>query len=223
MMAVALSGGCMSACGSTDANTPGSASTVATSSVAPASGGHASKALLNDSDNDASNDNDLDNLNGKTVDDDHDIAEDRMNPENDRYHDSDDAAVMSEGHAATASQARAIAVVVRNYYKAAARADGAAACSMMYSVFAESVVEDYGEAPGPAYLRGAKTCRAVATLLFEHERAQLAGTVKVTGVRVDSRTANALIGSSTMPASRIGLKRELGVWKIEGLIGTPLP
>jgi hypothetical protein len=94
---------------------------------------------------------------------------------------------------------------------------------MMYSVFAESVVEDFGEAPGPAYLRGAKTCQAVTTLLFEHERAQLAGTVRVTGVRVDDRTASALIGSSSMPASRIGLKRELGAWKIEGLIGTPLP
>lgn len=138
------------------------------------------------------------------------------------YRDSDDGSVVAYGHAAGAVDRRAITVLVQRYYAAAAAGNGATACALIYSIFAESIPEDYGQGPGPPYSRG-KTCAVVMSKMFEHFHSQMSGAVVVTGVRVNGHQARALLGSSTEPAGFISAKRERGVWKIDQLVGEPLP
>lgn len=59
--------------------------------------------------------------------------------------------------------------------------------------------------------------------LFKHYHSQLIGPIQVTGVRVSGREARVLLGSKIMPASYILIKRERDTWKVDGLIGQPLP
>jgi hypothetical protein len=139
------------------------------------------------------------------------------------YTDSDDNSVTDYGYAASATDRQAIAALAKRYYAAAAAGDGAKACSLIDSTLAEAIPEDYGQAPGPAYLRGSKTCQAVMSLLFKHSHTQLTGAFEVTGVRVSGSSAYALLGSTTTPASYILLKRDAGVWKIDTLLAGSLP
>jgi hypothetical protein len=187
------------------------------------SGGAVTQRYLNDGDNDPSSDNDEDDLNGKTIDEDHDGPEDHVNPENDRYHDGDDGSVVAYGRSASAVEERVIAALVERYHAVAVAGAGAVACSLIAPSVAGAIPEDYGRAPGPTYLRGGKTCSAVMSLLFKHAHGQLAGAVEVTGVRVEGDRAIALLGSGTMPAGDIIVRREHGAWKIDGLIEGPLP
>jgi hypothetical protein len=143
--------------------------------------------------------------------------------ENEGYYDSDDSSILTYGHAASVADRRAITALVERYYAAAAAEDGAKACSMITSTFATAIPEDYGQAPGPAYLRGAGTCQAVMSRLLKHVHRQLPAAIKVTEVRVGGNQARALLGSRTTPASFILVERERGTWKIDGLLGGPLP
>lgn len=155
-------------------------------------------------------------------DNDSDFDNDRKN-ENKGYYDSDDSAIRYYGHAAGAFDRTAITKLVKRYNAAIVADDGASACAMVYTTFAEALPEDYGQAPGPRYMRGAKTCQAVMTLLFEHSRAQTTGSVELTGVRVKGNEALALLGSRTRPAGYIMLKRERGAWKVNALLDGILP
>ncbi|HEY5287020.1 MAG TPA: hypothetical protein VIJ50_07940 [Solirubrobacteraceae bacterium] len=178
---------------------------------------------LNDSDNDPSGDEDLDNSDGKTTDDDNDYPEDHVEPENDRYHDLDDARVTDFGHVAGKLETQTIATVVDHYYRLAAAGNGANACTLLLPTFARALPEDYGQAPGPSYLRGAKTCQAVLSRLFRREHGQLARKLEVTGVRVEGAYAYALFGSSVTPAGYVPVEREHGTWWIGAMIGSTLP
>jgi hypothetical protein len=138
------------------------------------------------------------------------------------YRDSDDSSVVAYGHATNPADWRAIAALVKRYYAAAAADDGATGCSLIYSTFAKAVPEDYGQGAGPAYSRGT-TCPVVMSKTFEHFHSQLAGPVIVTSVRVSGLEGRALLGSHTMVARYIRVKREHGTWKINQLIGESLP
>jgi hypothetical protein len=138
------------------------------------------------------------------------------------YRDRDDGSVVAYGHKANSTDKRAITALAKRYYRAAAAEDGATACTLIYSTFAESIPEDYGQGPGPPYARG-KTCAVVMSKVFEHFHNQLSGSFFVTGVRVNGHQGRVLLGSSTQPASFIRVKREHDVWKIYQLIGEPLP
>jgi hypothetical protein len=138
------------------------------------------------------------------------------------YYDSDDGPIRSYGEVANASDSRAIAALVKRYYAAAAAANGARACPLIYSLFAEAIPEDYGRGAGPAYSRG-NTCAVVMSKLFKHNHAQLPAKIVVTAVRVNGNQARALIGSVAAPASYLLLRRERGVWKVDALLGMPLP
>jgi hypothetical protein len=138
------------------------------------------------------------------------------------YYDSDDGEIRNFGRAANAAERRAISGLVKRYYAAAAASSGAKACRMIYSTLEEAIPEDYGQPPGPAYSRG-KTCAVVMSKTFAHDHSQLAGGFAVTGVRVEGKEARALLGSRTLPASFILLRREHGIWKINELLGQPLP
>lgn len=139
------------------------------------------------------------------------------------YYDSDDGDIFTYGHPASAADRRAIAALVERYYAAAAAERSAEACSLIYSVLAGALPEDYGRAPGPAYLRGANTCQMVMSRLLEHVHNHLTGAIEVIGVRVSGDEAQAQLGSRTIPASLILVRRERGVWKIDELLGSALP
>ncbi|MGC2373174.1 MAG: hypothetical protein WA484_04790 [Solirubrobacteraceae bacterium] len=158
-----------------------------------------------DSDNDNDNDNDVADNAGKG------------------YYDKDDGVISGFGHAADARDEHAVTVVVKRYYEAAAAGDGATACSLTYPIFAKAIPEDYGQEPGPSYLRGAKTCAAVMSLFFEHEHQRLTAALEVTGVRMGDGEALVLLGSKTESASFVALKRSHGAWRVDELLGFPLP
>jgi ketosteroid isomerase-like protein len=154
------------------------------------------------------------------------VAQGRLEPD----YDGDDSTVLGNGQEATAADTRAIAALVERYYAAGARGDGAGACALTSPSFAATIPEDYGQELGPAippgaetYLRGARTCTAVLSLLFEHLRGQLAAAVEVTAVRLKGDYGYAIVGSATLPASLIEVGREGGAWRIDGLLGRPLP
>jgi hypothetical protein len=198
----------------------------AATSTTPAStapGARPTGSYLNDGDNDPSNDNDSDDRDDSKIDDDSDYPEDHLNPENDRYHDKDDTSVVAFGSPASTADRLAVTALVKRYYAAGAADDGAKACATMVPSVAQGTPEDYGRAPGPGYLRGANTCKAVMSLLLEHFNSRFAPAFDVTGVRVKGDDAYALLGSKTGPASYIILRRERGGWKVNGLLGGPLP
>ncbi len=193
---------------------PGAALT-GTASVAKSLPGY-----LNDADNDHFGDSDKDN----NSDDDNDNSEDYQVSYDSNYHDSDDSSIVAYGHAAGASDARAVTNSVKRYFAAAAAKDGAPACSMLDPTVTRSIPEDYGHgSAGPAYLSTARTCPAIMVLLFQHYRTQIAASRTVTGVRVQGNHAVAILGSRTVPAGYISLTRRGHTWRITVPIGNPLP
>lgn len=134
-------------------------------------------------------------------------------------------AIAEYGHEASPADKQAITALVKRYYAAAAADDGATACSLIHSTLSESVAEDYGQAPGPANLRG-KTCEVVMSKLFRQLPGQpgpvLAAT-EVTGVRVEGRKGYALLHSTAIPEGDIAVEREVGTWRVGTLIGGALP
>ncbi len=126
------------------------------------------------------------------------------------------------GRPADAADARSVAVLIERYYAAAAREDGAAACRLIYSTFADSIPEDYGQSPG---LRG-DTCAVVLSKLFKqlHGRLRAGSSVRVGSVRVDLNRARAVLGFDGMKLNRYTLAhRERGVWKMDTLLDLDHP
>lgn len=124
------------------------------------------------------------------------------------------------GHEASASDKRAVTVLVKRYYAAAAANDGSTACSLLYSNLANAVPEDYGKPPGPVYARG-KTCAVVMSKVFEHlagRRADLAAT-KVTDVRIYRDHGFAELRSTRTPKGEIFVERQGRSWRVGALIG----
>ena len=140
-----------------------------------------------------------------------------------RPYDGDDGAVRLYGRAASTSVRRQVTALVERYYEAAAAGNWGRACALTYSLRAEAMTEEDTEILLPAYLQGAKTCSAAMSLLFAHMPNRPPRKVAVLSVRVDGRRGAALIGSRGAPLSVIAVKRELGRWKIDAPIGTPLP
>ncbi len=149
--------------------------------------------------------------------------QDDDNPGGGGYYDGDDGSVRFYGKAASRTDTRAIAALVKRYYAAAAAGRGAQACALTYFIDVETLPEQYGHPPGPLWLRGADTCTAVLTRVFAHYHRQLTVPVQVTGVRVNGLHADALVGFATLPAGVVKARREGASWKIEGLLAVPLP
>jgi hypothetical protein len=145
-------------------------------------------------------------------------------------YDTDDHIVRNDGHTADRADAAAIAALVKRYYAYGASGDGAAACALTSPSLAGTVPEAYGQELGSAipvgaerFLHGAKTCAAVLSLLFGHLHGQFAAAVEMIGVRLKGDFGYALVDSTTLPASMIEVAREGGIWKIDELLGRPLP
>jgi hypothetical protein len=129
--------------------------------------------------------------------------------------------ISTYGREAGEPDRREIITLVSRYYAAAAADDGSKACSMIYSLIANSVAEDYGQPPGPPYLRG-KTCPIVMSKLFRHVPGQTPATLaatRVTGVRLLPRQGFAQLSSKAMPTGEIFVQRQGKAWKVGALIG----
>jgi hypothetical protein len=145
-------------------------------------------------------------------------------------YDLDDGPVSDYGRTASGGEANAITTLVERYYALGAQGDGTTACKLTSPTFAATVPADYGQELGSAIpretvklLSGAKTCAAVLSLLFEREHRWLTAPATVTSIRLRGKYGYALVGSTTMPASLIEIERERDSWKIDGLLGRPLP
>jgi hypothetical protein len=210
-----------SSCGGTDGHTGQTARSSSGGSSSQVAQGNATSSYLNDGDEDATNDNDLDN---GQADNDNDYPEDNPpDPENDKYHDRDDSGILSYGHRANTTDTHEIATLVEHYYSAAAAEDGNSACLLLLPGFAKGLAEDYGRSPGPTYLRGGKSCQTVLAKLFLHFHPQLTNSVTITNARVNGNQGLALLGSHTMPASDMPVERKNGHWKIVAILASPLP
>jgi hypothetical protein len=205
LLAIALFGVGAVACGSASKGTRSTPRVASDPAANGATTKVASSATLSQSQSPLPTDNDYDN----------------DNPSNSHY-DQDDNAVLYFGHATSAAEARAIMALVKRYYAAAVASDGATACSLIYSIVAESVPEGYGQLPA---LRG-KTCAVVVSKLFKkHHRelvAEVAG-LEVTHVRVEGDRGLALLRFRTMPERRVLVHREHGVWKMGVLLDIGVP
>ena len=216
-------GGCGDRARSSESDSTAGAATPVTSAVITTSAIPKGQRLRGDGDADNPSDidgnGDIDNTSPGGYDGD----SDNPSPGSYRFPDADDKAVFGYGHRAGSSDRRAIASVVKRYYAAAAASDGAEACSLLLSSFARSAVEAYGRSGGPSYLRGAKSCTALASMLFRHFHAELAEAIAVADVRVEGRDAQVVLSSRKMPAAHIFLALQDRSWKIQQLLGQPLP
>ncbi len=108
---------------------------------------------------------------------------------------------------------RAIATLIERYYTAAAAADGARACPLLYSALLAGLDEG-----------GAAGCAAALSSLFkqQHEllRQENVATMVVFDVRVKDGVARALVGFKTTPIGKFDIRREAGGWKIDSLLDT---
>jgi hypothetical protein len=215
-LGVAACGDAKKATGSTalSSSAPGSGSVpIITSSVIPPG-----QSLRGDGDSD--NPSDIDG-NG---DEDGSNDGDDDNPTRASYRlpDADDRAMFAYGHPVNAAQTRTLSAIVKRYYAAGAKGDGAAACSLLGPSVASSLPEDYGGVSGPPYLRGGRSCQEIMSKLFRHFRGELGEAITVLRVRVKGAEARVLFSSRKMRASAMSLRREGGSWRIQELIGQVL-
>lgn len=131
-----------------------------------------------------------------------------------KFPDSDDTFALDLGRGASPTQARALSHLVLRYFSAARAGDGAMACSLLAANEAASLPR---ESSPPS-----QSCPAAAATLLQRDRHALAAPVKIVDVRLLDPYAEAIVGSRTLPASVVLLKRENGRWRFEGLFAQPL-
>jgi len=132
-------------------------------------------------------------------------------------------AIETFGRPADASNAAAIASVVRSYLAALAAHEGARACAVISSSV-QSVIAREVARPGP--LRG-KTCAAAVSVTFKRLTEPASGLFKVLSVRevrVRGADGYALIRTKATPSedSVIPVQRKNGVWKIDASFPVPV-
>lgn len=141
--------------------------------------------------------------------------------------DTNNDSVLEFTHPASAVNHGQIIALLKSYYAAAAVDDGVSACSMVYSTLAESLPEDDGMAPGPLYLRGAKTCSEVLGLMFKHAHSLLVAEnerFKTARVFLNGDHGIAILNFGNMPERQITIAREgPQTWKVATVLDRELP
>lgn len=140
--------------------------------------------------------------------------------------DSDDTTTRHFGHIASPADAAQIAALVRRYYADEAHENGAAACELLASTYAESVPEDYGTSPpGPAWAQG-KTCAEVLDRTFARyhdEIVQRMPRLKLERIRTIGREGVVLLYFGHSQARReLRVAREGRRWTVVSLIDNRL-
>jgi hypothetical protein len=141
------------------------------------------------------------------------------------YYDSDDAAILHAGHAASASDRHAIAALLKHYYALAAAGDGTHGCAFLSSQLRRTFVQAVGE-DGPRYLRGLKSCTAILSRMFNRNHAQLsayAARLKVAEVRIVGKVGLVILDVRPHPARSIEVIRERGRWMLYAPLDAELP
>lgn len=149
---------------------------------------------------------------------------DNDRPGNNRY-DTDNDSVSTYGHTAAAADIQAITALFRRYYALAAAGDGARACSMVYWLFAETVVEEHDRGKGPSSLRG-NTCAQVASKLFKQrhrEAVEDVATLQVARVRLNGNQGMALVRFGATRERDVLVHRDRGAWKMSVLLDNGAP
>jgi hypothetical protein len=194
---------CLVACGSTNKAGSGSQTSTTTEEAAVSTTPTNAPPAPAQTKPDADNDNDFGAI--------------RDEPNNDRSVDF--------GHEADPSDKRAVTALIKRYYGAAVKGEGAKACSMLYSTLEESVPEDYGiSPPSKPYLRGT-TCPAVLSLLFKHYHPQLAleyPRLEVARVRLIEHHGITILHFGKLPEREIVIAREGHTWKLDALIDSEM-
>lgn len=134
--------------------------------------------------------------------------------------DTNNNSVLEYGHPASASDRRAIVSLLKRYYKVALAQEGAKACSLLYSMLAEGVPEDYGSYAGPVYMRG-NSCPTIMTKLFTHFHPVLALELpkfKVRWIGLEEHYGRAVLSFGRLPEREIRLAREGHTWKVDTLL-----
>jgi hypothetical protein len=147
---------------------------------------------------------------------------DRDNGSGESLFDSDDGDILAFGQAAGAGEIRVVANVIRRYYAAAMADDGARACALLYSLFAETLAEGREDDPNP----NLKSCAGVVSLTFKKRHAEFAAHAAapwVLGVRVSGVRGYAVIGSYGRPERYLPIHRDGGAWRIQALLDSGLP
>jgi hypothetical protein len=170
-------------------------------------------------DGDADNPGDIDG-NGDIDPEDHDS--DYPVPSSYRLPDEDDRPVFSYGRAPRAGDRAAIAAAIERYYSTAAAGNGNGACLQLLPSLAAAVPSTYGQA-GPHYLRGEKTCAAILSTLFSHFHGELSEPVDIVAIRVKGAAAKVVLSSRKMRANSILLEHRGGAWRMQQMLGQPLP
>jgi hypothetical protein len=224
LLAALLLGVYGDACGSSKGS--GSTQAIADGATTTSSSGpsRAERGVIGDYDAD-------DNYNGQYEEGDNDdshLPKDRDNDSDNgskSYYDSDDSSVRAYGHAVDTAERQTATALVKRYFTAASKGDGATACSLIVASIASSVPEDLGQDAGPLYARGS-SCSTVLSKIFKHYHRQIAAEameLEVTGVRIDHGVGVAVLGFKTLPGRQLRVAREGGVWRINALLDTELP
>jgi hypothetical protein len=141
--------------------------------------------------------------------------------------DSNNSQAFDFGNAASPSERRAIAALVKRYYDAALAENGARGCALIYSTLAEAAPEDDSREPGtPTYMHGLSTCPQVLTALFKHFHSQLTlelPKLRVTRVRLEEHHGWVFLSFGGLPERRISVQREGHVWKMSQIYDQELP
>jgi hypothetical protein len=134
--------------------------------------------------------------------------------------DTDNDASPTFGRPASPTERQQITALFKGFYTAAAADNGARACSMLYWLVAETVVEEHSHGKGPLALRGT-TCTQIATKLFKKNHRELVddlAALKLTIIQLRRNRGWAVLDFA--PAhERLGtIQREGTVWKLGSLL-----
>lgn len=124
------------------------------------------------------------------------------------------------GPAAGAGERQAIGALIKHYYAAAAAEEGARACSMLYPLIAEAIVEEHHPGKGPPALRG-NTCAQVAGNVFVQRHRELvadAATLSFGWMQRQQRQAVVLAHFGPTRELIVRVHRTQGGWKMNNLL-----
>lgn len=144
---------------------------------------------------------------------------------NDKAFDKDDSFVTTFGHAAGPADHKAIVDLVTRYYAAIAKDDGARACRLLFFVIVESAPETYGQTAFDATAGRGQQCGAVMSKVFKGSHAQLVAEsrhLKVMAIRTQGKRAWVLLRFGPDSVRRLIAYREGSSWKVGELLDTEL-
>lgn len=150
--------------------------------------------------------------------------QDGDSPDNKAF-DRDDSFVTTFGHPASPSDSKAVTSLVKRYYTAIAKDDGATACKLLFFVIVESAPETYGQTQFDAAAGRGKSCGPVMSKVFRGNHRQLvveSRTFKVIGIRVLRKRAWVLLRFGPKSVRRLVVYREGNSWKVGELLDTGL-